>query len=940
MTEFLLLGPVELRGADGAVVDPGPAKQRTVLAVLLADAGRWVASDTLIDRVWGEDVPAQVRPSLYAHIARIRRLLANADASARLRRGPGGYLLDVPPGQVDVHRFRQLVEQARGEGRTDAERVRMLRAALGLWRGEPLAGLTGGWAECTRHSWRERRIEAVLAWAEAESPTGEHAEVIGVLTALAAEHPLVEPLTVALMRALRAAGRGPEALACYTVLRKRLAEELGTDPGAVAQQVHQEILRGEAAPPATRGTPRVEAGTGQVVPAQLPPETRGFTGRVEELARLDGILAAAAERPAAVVVSAVSGPAGVGKTALSVHWAHRVADRFPDGQLYVNLRGFAPGGAEVTPDQAVRGFLDALGVPAQRVPVDLQARVGLYRSLLARRRVLVVLDNARDADQVRPLLPGSPTCLAVITSRDRLTGLVATEGAQPMPLDLLSPAEAHDLLTRRLGEHRVAAEPDAVQEIVARCARLPLALALTAARAATRPALPLARLAGELADAHGSLTAFTSDGDPMTDVRAVFSWSHRALGPGAARLFALLGLHPGPDISAAAAASLAGLDPHRVRAPLAELARAHLITEHSPGRYTFHDLLRAYASEQAQALGPDTGRQAGRRLLDHYLSTAHHADHLLDPYRAPITPTPPGPGVSPEQITDHAEALAWFTAEHPVLLAALRQAAETGLDTHAWRLARSMATYLQRRCHWHDLLTSQRTGLLTARRLSEEAGQPGQAHTHLGLAFAHIRLLRFEDAHHHLGQALDLFGRIGDRVGQGHTRTTIVMAYSLENRYDTEDHLLRALEDFRAAGHQVGQAKILNSLGWYHATRGDQQALTYCHQALNLLKDTADHTVTAATWDTYGYAHHQLGQRDQAADCYHHALELYRVLGDPFGEAETLTRLGDTHHAADETDTARDAWRRALGILDDLDHPGAEGIRNRLRRQSAELTEG
>lgn len=281
----------------------------------------------------------------------------------------------------------------------------------------------------------------------------------------------------------------------------------------------------------------------------------------------------------------------------------------------------------------------------------------------------------------------------------------------------------------------------------------------------------------------------------------------------------------------------------------------------------------------------------------------------------------------PEQITDHAQALAWFTAEHPVLLAVLRQAANAELDTHAWQLARALATYLQRRGHWHDLRTSQRTGLQAARRLPDERGQ---AHAHLGLAFAHIRLLHFDDAHRHLGQALDLFGRIADRVGQGHTRNTIVMAHSLENRYDTEEHLRQALEDFRAAGHRAGQAKILNNLGWYHVTLGDRTALTYCQQALDLLKDTADRTVKAATWDTYGYAHHQLGQHQQAADCYRQALELYRDLGERFGEAETLTRLGDTHHAADEIAAARDTWQRALAILDDLDHPDAAQIRTKL----------
>ncbi|WP_406278368.1 tetratricopeptide repeat protein [Streptomyces sp. NBC_00191] len=937
--EFLLLGPVELRVA-GRSVDLGSVKQRMVLAVLLVDAGRWVAAETLIDRVWGEDPPAQVRTSLYAHIARNRRALAGTAAPVdgsgdggasgpQLRRGPGGYLLDVPPDRVDLHRFRSLVAQARDAVLTDVARVAVLREALGLWRGEPLAGLSGDWAARTREGLRQQRIDAVMAWADAELRVGGHAEVISALTGLVAEHPLVEPLAVALMRAFQVAGRGPEALACYTVLLKRLAQELGTDPGAEAQQVHQAILRGEPAPPAARSTPPpAGAEPRRAFPAQLPLAARGFTGREEELAQLDGILAAAAERPAAVVVSAVSGTAGVGKTALVVHWAHRVADRFPDGQLYVNLRGFDPSGVAVTPDQAVRGFLDALGVPGERVPADLEARVGLYRSLLAGRRILVVLDNAGDAEQVRPLLPGTAGCLAVVTSRNRLAGLVAAEGAHPIALDLLSPAEARGLLAHRLGAHRVAAEPDAVEEIITRCARLPLALAVAAARAATWPAVPLATLAGELRAADGGLEAFSGD-DPMTDARAVFSWSHHALSSGAARLFALLGLHPGPEFSAPAAGSLTGLTLHQVRPLLAELARAHLISEPAPGRYTLHDLLRAYAAERAHTLDADTERHpAAHRMLDHYLHTAHGADHLLDPHRASITPHPPHPGANPERTADPAQAMAWFAAEHPVLLAAVRQAADAGLNAHAWQLAWTLTTYLHRCSRWHDLLTTQRTALHAARRLPDETGQ---AHAHYGLALAYRALGRPDDAHPHLDQALDLFRRLDDPVGQAFTRIKITWVLAQHNRYEeTGDHLMQALELFRAAGHQVGQAKVLNNFGWYQAERGDRQALTYCEQALDLFKDSGDREGEAIAWDTYGYAHHRLGNIRQAISCYHQALERLRGLGNRLDEAEILTHLAESHHAAGETDAARHTWQHALTILDDLDHPDAEKIRTRL----------
>ncbi|MDN3028355.1 BTAD domain-containing putative transcriptional regulator [Streptomyces sp. S.PB5] len=943
MTGFLLLGPVEIHGADGACADPGPGRQRAVLAALVVDAGRWVSMSTLIDRVWGEDVPAQARPSLYAYISRIRRTLkdlvpsdgASTDTPPQLRRGPGGYMLDVPPADVDVLRFRQLVEHARVHNRTDAERVVMLRAALGLWRGEPLAGLAGAWAERTRASCVQERIEATREWAEAELRLGRPAEVIGTLTGQVAEYPLVEPLTVALMRALQLARRGPEALTLYTVLQKRLAQELGTDPGIEAQQAHQAILRDAPVLPTRPATAVVdvidEPARHHTAPAQLPLRTAAFTGRHTELAVLDNLLAATMEPSSAAVVAVVWGTAGVGKTALAVHWAHAVADRFPDGQLYVNLRGFDPSGVAVTADRTLRGFLEAMGIPAEAIPVDFEARVGLYRSLLARRRVLVVLDNAADADQVRALLPGSAGCLALVTSRNRLTGLVATEGAHPIALDLLSPAEARELLARRIGEHRLTAEPHAVTEIITRCARLPLALAVTIARAAIRPTLSLTRLAADLSAARGSLAALAGDGDdPAADVRRVFSWSYDALGPGAARLFALLGLHLGPEISTPAAASLGGLGLDEVRDALAELSRAHLVTECFPDRYALHDLLRAYAAELARTLDADCEqRPALHRLLDHYVSTAHAADQVLEPYRPRIVPLATGPGTHGVRFTEGADALAWFAAELPVLLAVLRQAADTEMDTHAWQLARGLATYLQRRGTAQDFLTSQHIGLAAARRSSDVTGQ---AHAHVALAHAHTRLRRLEEAHAHFDLALELFGRTHDVVGQGDTRAAIAAARSLEGRYDTKDHLLQALEDFRTAGHQVGQARVLNNFGWYYATQRDPRALTRCAEALSLLEGTRDGMLQAAAWDTYGYAHHQLGHHDQALACYRRALELFREVGDRFGEVATLTHLGDTHHATDDPEAAARAWRGALDILEGFDQPGTDDLRARLSR--------
>jgi hypothetical protein len=522
---------------------------------------------------------------------------------------PPGYVLPLPSDGTDVQVAERLLTQGT-QSADPADAVRQLQSALALWRGQPLA-------DVTQLDWLSRQAERLVLLqmrirqelSEARLAAGEHARILPELEQMVADHPLNERVHGQLMLALYRSGRQADALAIYHRLRRTLGEELGIDPSRDLRDLETAILQQDPSLDVqARGTASVSA---TPVPAQLPPAVAAFTGRGAELACLDAIAAEAAlagpASPAAAVISAVSGTAGVGKTALAVHWAHRVAGQFPDGQLYVNLRGFDPSGAALEPGQALRGFLDAFGVPSTRIPEDPTAQTGLFRSLLAGKRVLVVLDNARDAEQVRPLLPGSPGCLAVVTSRSDLASLVAAEGARPVSLDLLPVAEAGELLARRLGEARVASEPAAVSEIIERCARLPLALAIAAAHAAARPGFPLAAIAAGLRGATANLDPFDGT-DLATDVRAVFSWSCRLLGEDAAGLFVLLGLHPGPDISVRAAASLAGIPPRRAEALLAELAGAHLLSEPSPGRYAAHDLLRAYAAEQAPGPRPHGGQ--------------------------------------------------------------------------------------------------------------------------------------------------------------------------------------------------------------------------------------------------------------------------------------------------------------------------------------------
>lgn len=676
------------------------------------------------------------------------------------------------------------------------------------------------------------------------------------------------------------------------------------------------------------------AGGALVVPRQLPAVVRQFVGRRSELAALSSLLhETGAGAPAAVVISAIEGTAGIGKTALALHWAHQVAGRFPDGQLYVNLCGFDPSGTPAEPAEAVRGFLDALGVVPDRVPASPEAQAGLYRSLLADRRVLILLDNARDVDQVRPLLPGSPGCLVLVTSRARLAGLAVGEGAHMLTLDVLTEGEARQLLADRLGPGRVAAEPAAVGELIGLCARLPLALAIAAARAASYPTFALSGLAAELRDAAWRLDGLDA-GDAASSIRAVFSWSYMSLGDDPRRMFRLLGLHAGPDFTVPAAASLAGVPLPAARRAIGELASAHLLTEHSPGRYNFHDLLAAYSAEQACASDDEDARSAARhRILDHYLHTAHAAALLLAPARARITLSPPQPGVTPEHLADYQQALAWFEAEQQVLLAAVTLAAETGFDACAWQLPWAMTSFLDRRGHLHQQAAIQSIALAAAARLGDTAGQAAVRRL---LATACAKLRDYDHAHAHLTSCLELNQRLGDRAGEARVYQALAWAAGHQGQHaGALGYAEQALAIFQAVGDLDGQADTRNAVGWLHARLGNyRQASTYCRQALALQRQLGNRLGEAHSWDSVAYVDHLQGRYSQAATCYRNAISLFRQLGDRYYEAETLTNLGDTRQAAGQPDDAREAWRQALDILDDLGHPDAAHVRAKLRQLS------
>jgi DNA-binding SARP family transcriptional activator len=958
---FSVLGQLQVVGEDGAELRVVQPRQRALLTVLLLHANEEMSTSRLTESLWdtgGSTIgPGALRTQVWA----LRKLLAPA---RRLHTGEHrGYQLEVRPGELDVAQFRQLAGQGR-RGLESADlpgAVTCLTQALGLWGEPPLADVPATLAMGpVAQRLLDERAAARELLNEARLGLGQHASLIPELRESTAANPANERLWEQLILALHRAGRTAEALAAYQQARTSMQAELGLEPGHSLQELHRRILANDPKLTQLRTSPTAgqrQKRTGQdpapakagpvtarpdgevpgggrepVVPRQLPAPVRPFVGRETELAELDSLLERAGA-PAAVVISAIGGTAGVGKTALAVHWAHQVADRFPDGQLHVNLRGFDPAGNPTPPAAAIRALLEALEVPAERIPASLDAQAGLYRSLMAGKRMLLVLDNARDAEQVRPLLPGSPGCLVLVTSRSHLAGLAALEGAHSLPLGLLTDAEAHALLAARLGPARLAAEPGATAELIRLCAHLPLALVIVSAQAVARADFPLAVHAAGLRDGAGRLEALDT-GDPAASVRSVFSWSYRQLSPAAARLFRLLGLHPGPDISAGAAASLAGYGRDQVRRLLATLADAHLLAEHVPGRFSCHDLLRSYAAGLAAAHdAPAERRAATGRLLDYYLHTAHAGHRLLRPFRVPITLTAARPGAVAERLAGPEQAMAWYEAEHQSLLAATRYAAESGFTRHAWQLPESFGTYLNVRGHWDDLIATQHTALTAATALGDHTAQ-ALAHDRLGFACA-LRG-RHDQAASHFGQALEKFQQAGDLTRQAGTHLNVSFLLARQGRYaEAADHDKRALHIYQAAGDRSGQALALNAAGWNLAHHGDHQgALASCQQALTLQRQLGERLDEATTLDSLGYIHHLLGQHADAIHCYQQALHLLAGTKERPRTAIALDHLGDTHHAAGQPHQARTAWQQALDILSDLDNPDAALVRAKLRQLS------
>jgi DNA-binding SARP family transcriptional activator/tetratricopeptide (TPR) repeat protein len=949
--EFCLLGPVVVRGAGSALPVPR-GRQRAVLAVLLLNAGRVVSVGEIAETLWGPAPLPSASATVRNYVKRLRRVLGDADQVRIVTRSPG-YVIRVDPGELDVARFEVLLDDARTAARGGSWEAAadQARAALALWRGEPLADVESD-ALALREVPRlaELRLQATELRIGAELRLGRHGAVIAELERLAAAHPLREHLHALLMLALYQDGRQAEALAAYRHARRLLVDELGAEPGTELRELHQQILTpGPAVWPAA--VPAAGSGPWAMAPQELPGPVPQFVGRGAELADLTGMLErASAHRPRTLVISAIAGMAGVGKTALAMQWAHQVADRFPDGQLHVNLRGYDPG-PPLAAGGALAGFLRSLGVAEQDIPAGTEERAARYRSLLAGRRMLIMIDNAGDVEQVRPLLPGSPSCVAVVTSRDALAGLVARDGARRLDLGLLPPAEATGLLRAVIGE-RVDAEPEAAVTLAGYCARLPLALRVAAERAAASPGVSLTDVTSELADRQERLDLLDAAGDRVTAVRAVFSWSVRHLDDEAARAFRLLGLHPGADFDAYAAAALTGTTLRQARRLLDRLARAHLIQPAGPGRYDLHDLLRAYAAEQAAGQDSEQERRAAlTRLFDHYLATAAIAAGALFPADPdqPALPRPAGP-VPP--VTSPAAALAWLDAQRSTLVAVAAHAAGHGWPGHAIGLGATIFRYLDvgyftdaAVMHSHARHAAAQAGdraaeaaALTMLGAADAAlGRLGQATGHLEQALAlcrgdgnrigEARVLgrlgmvgycqgRYQRSSGCHRKALAIYLEIGDRAGEARELHGLGVVDLRQGRYEqAAEHLRRSLALFRDVGLRSGEAHVLGSLGQLELRQGRyEQAVGLLRRSLELGREIGSRLCQARALAWLGLSELRQGRRRQAIGHLRQSLALHGQAGNCSGQAEALNGLGEAFLAARQAGQASVRHTAALAL--------------------------
>jgi DNA-binding SARP family transcriptional activator len=938
-----------------------------------------VTTGQLIEDLWGPAPPAQAEAAVRMAVSRLRRQLGPAGAAVLVTRR-GGYLLRAEREWVDAQRFERLVSEghralAAGQTQVAAER---LQAGLGLWRGTVLADVAPmAVVVAERERLEGMRSAALLARVQADEALGNHAEALVAWQAMAAERPLDEGVCAGLLRGLSRAGRQVEALEVYRALRRRLVEELGVEPSPALQELERQILAGDPQLQPTL-SPTATEPVRPMVPAELPSDTASFTGRDGELAELERVLVAGGA-PGLVVISAIHGAGGIGKSALAIHVAHRLAGRFPDGQVYVNLQGATPGLAPLGAGEVLGRLLRSLGVDPAQVPTDTEEAAARWRSLVAGRRLLLVVDNARAAVQVRPLLPASASCAVLVTSRQPLTTL---EGAVAVQLDLLPREQAVELLGRLAGQQRVAAEPRAAAELARCCGYLPLALRIAGARLVARPAWPISELVRRLADQQRRLDELTT-GDLA--VRASFEVSVQALRDSpdpldrsAAEAFGLLALPDGPDLDVLAAARLLDVPAARAERVLERLADAQLVEAARPGRYQFHDLLRLYAREHAARQHPERARLAAlARLFDAYAATAWRTLELLRPgdYRLVRQATSGG-----FDLADKEAALAWLEDERANLVAAVAQTAATpGLPGEiAVRLAQGLFGFFDLRGYWREGAQVNQTVLDLARRMGDRAAE-AQARNDLGVVW---RLLgRYPEAIAHYRESLAISRELGDRYGEGASLNNLAVIHERQGRHDEAVACLRAsLAIDRELGDRHGQSTSLNNLSYVYLQLGrNDQALTGARESLAIYQELGDRHGCARALNNLAEVHERLGRYEEALACLRETLAIQRELGDRPGQAESLSslglvyrrqrrhddalicqseglaiyqELGDPHEQArclqelgvtlralGRHEEARAHWRQALAIFERLQSANAQEIRTLLTGPATEVSE-
>lgn len=924
--EINLLGPVAAL-VDGSPVSLGGPIRQAVLAVLAMRASQVVQPGELISLVWGDAAPSSAAGNMQTYVSGLRRALepnrSRDQPPGLLVRAGDGYQLRLPPGAVDIQEFSRLADagfQAATDGRLD-DAATSLHAALSKWRGEPLAGVHGPFAQAQRNSCIQHRLNVLESWARVLLELGRPAEVVAALRKPAAANPMRERLAAYFIQALHQCGLDDEARAHYELVERELSQRFGVSPATELSSLLADITDDHKAAPAS-----------DRAPTHLPPDVRSFTGRQAELARMHEFARAPAGSPRLIVLH---GAGGSGKTALAVRFGTEVADRFPDGRFHVDLRGFAPGGEPLSTGAAAGALLRAVGAQADRIPAHDGARVSYLRTLLAGKRALIVLDNARDADQVRSLLPGADGCLTIVTSRRRLRELAVSEGALRLPVDMLAESEAVALLGKIIGHRRIAAEPAAAVELVRHCGSMPLPLRIVAERAAMRSRRDLAELVAELTDARQRLDVL-SVGEDSVSLRAVFSWSYAALAPEHARMFRLLGGFPGPDISVPMAAAMAGCADHDAERAIRTLQEAHLLEERAGEYHRLHDLLRAYALERFELDESEEAKQTAlRRLVGWYLYGAQAADiRLAPPSRAPGPPMEPLPeAVTPPEFANQRTAAQWCEAELPNLLAVIELAASAGFRRHAWLIPNFLVGFFIMRCHFPEWIHTMTLAVEQCRILGDANAEARCRYNRL---IAYTQVSQFDRT---LEEAFELLA--SEQINaEPRIRPYVhnVIGYALLGM-DRPAEAAEQLEKALAGEQGEGAARLpglLACLGEaYTALDRLAEARERHEQALEMRKEVSDLAGQGSSLRGIGQLELRAGDSRSAVNHFIEARRLARLVGAHRDEALSLRSLGETYlrlpgrHAE-----AIDALSAALDIFDHLGDMTAEDVRAKLRRLS------